>query len=449
MPRRPVDEMTVSALNRAVREIEEGKGNPRLIRVGGVSGLGLNVRLRSYASGQALSASWVLRRTHEGQRRDFALGAWPEVGLSQARERARITLDQLWQGIDPMAERRAAAQAKPKARTFREAAQEYFNRKVRGRINAKDEAKWSSDLETFVYPVIGGMAVDQIETAHMVQIAERPHVRYGATEPAPLWEAVPERARRCIKKVEAILAAEARLGHRSGENPAAWQGHLSELLPKPEKVRAKENQPSLPYAQLPAFMAALRDREPSPSARALEFLILTAARSGEVRGATWSEIDIEAGLWTIPANRMKASKDHRVPLSVAALAVLKATPRFAGSDLIWPGSGLDKPMSDATLTALVKKMHGGEVRAGRDGWIDPRSLRSATPHGFRSTFRDWAAEQTRYPSEMAEMALAHAVGSPVERAYRRTDMVEKRRAMMEDWAVHALSAVGVESKAVG
>ncbi len=441
MPRRSVDEMTVSALNRTVRQIESCSRPPGLIRVGGVGGLGLNVRIRSYASGKALSASWVLRRTFEGRRRDFALGPWPEVTLGQARERARVMLDKLWRGEDPAAERRAVA--REKAPTFREAALSHFNRTIRGQINARDERKWMSDLESFAFAFIGDTPVDQINTRDMMKIAEQPHTKYGSNEEKRLWESVPERASRMFKKVEAILAAEARLGHRSGDNPAAWKDHLKHLLPKPATVKKEAGrQSALPYVQLPAFMAALRGREPSPSSRALEFLILTAARSGEVRGATWSEIDLDRGLWTISAARMKAGRDHRVALSEAAKAVLKATPRFAGTDLIWPGQGLGKPMSDGTLAALVKKLHAAEMKAGRAGWLDAQSGRPAVPHGFRSTFRDWAAEATSYPGDMAEMALAHEVGSAVERAYRRTDMFERRRAMMEDWATHALGAVG-------
>lgn len=450
MPRRAVDEMTVATLNKLVREIDEGRAKPRLIRVGGVGGLALNVRRRDYASGEALSASWLLRRTHDGRRRDFALGAWPDVGLAQARERARRLMDKLWQGIDPTEEKRAArAEKAPAAPTFRAAAQDYFNRQVRGRINARDEAKWMGDLESFAFAFIGDVPVDKIETQHLMQIADQPHTKYGTKTETRLWESVPERAARCFKKIEAILAAETRLGHRSGDNPAAWRDHLSALLPKPATVKAPGRQAALPYEQLPGFMAALRAREPSPSSRALEFLILTAARSGEVRGATWSEIDLKRGLWTIPAARMKASRDHRVALPEAAIAVLKATPPVAKTDLIWPGQSLDKPMSDATLAALLKKMHAAEVKAGRAGWLDLRSGRPAVPHGFRSTFRDWAAERTEYPAEMAELALAHDVGSAVERAYRRTDMLERRRGMMEDWAAYALSAVGPGLRAVG
>lgn len=452
MPRRAVDDLTVTQLNRLVRRIEDREDSPGLIRVGGVGGLALNVRRREYASGETLSASWVLRRTFEARRRDFALGPWPEVGLAQARERARVLLDKLWAGIDPTeASRSARIAARPqtKAPTFRAAAQDHFNRAVRGKINARDEAKWMSDLESFAFAFIGDLPVNEIETRHMLEIAEQPHTRYGSKTEKKLWDSVPERAARCFKKIETILAGETRLDHRAGQNPAAWNGHLSTLLPKPGAVKAPGRQSALPYEQLPGFMAALRARGPSPSSRVLEFLILTAARSGEVRGATWAEVDMKRGLWTIPAQRMKAGKEHRVPLSAAALAVLKATPPVAGTDLIWPGLGLDKAMSDMTVAAMVKKLHAAELKAGRAGWLDLRTQRPAVPHGFRSTFRDWAAECTEYPSEMAEMALSHDVGSAVERAYRRTDMLEKRRAMMEDFAAHALSEVGSGLRAVG
>jgi integrase len=448
MPRKAVDEMTVTALNRAFREINEGRRKPGLIRVGGVGGLGLNVRRRQYASGPALSASWVLRRTHEGRRRDFALGAWPEVGLSQARERARIVMDQLWQGIDPTERKRVVVRAEARAApTFREAAQAHFNRAIRGRIGARDEGKWFNDLEKITFQIIGDLPVDQIEPAHMVEIAEQPYTRYGSKVEQKLWDAVPERARRLFKKVEGILAAETRLGTRDGTNPAAWKDNLSALLPRPAKRVG--GQPALPYDRLPAFMAALRGRAPSPSSRALEFLILTAARSGEVRGATWDEIDLERGLWTIPAARMKAGREHRVPLPDAVVALLKATLPVAGTELIWPGQDMRKPMSDMSVAALVKKMHAADLAVGGEGWLDPKLGRPAVPHGFRSTFRDWAAEATTYPNEMAEIALAHDVGSAVERAYRRGDQLEKRRAMMDDWAAHALSAFCAGLRAVG
>ena len=435
MPRCAVEQLTAAQLNKRVTEIEEGKRRAGMIRVGGVSGLALNARIRRYPSGDRISASWVLRKTLDGKRRDFALGAWPDIQLATARERAREVLGKIWQGIDPTEEKRAAA-LRAAAPTFRKAAQAHFERAVKGRINSRDEPYWFSDLETMAYDHIGALKVDRIEVHHMLAIAEQPYTRYGTGNVVKLWDAVPERARRLFKKVEAILDAETHLGHRGGANPAAWRGNLSALLPKPVR-KGIGPQPALPYAQLPAFMAALRAREPSPSTRALEFLILTAARSGEVRGATWDEIDLERGLWTIPAERMKMDRAHRVPLSTAALAVLEATPKLEGTPLIWPGRALQKPMSDMTLALLTKK----------GGWTDPRSGRLATPHGFRSTFRDWAAEVTTYPNEMAEIALSHDVGTATERAYRRGDQLEKRRAMMEDYSAHAEAAICVPCSA--
>jgi integrase len=348
-------------------------------------------------------------------------------------------MDSLWAGVEPFRphpEVIADVRARP-VPTFREAAKDHFNRSVRGRISQKDEGKWFNDLEAMAFSKIGDLPVDKITTQDMLEIAQQPYVRYGTSVEQKLWDAVPERARRLFKKIEAILAAETRLENRTGTNPAAWKDNLSALLPK-QKKKVMGGQPALPYEQLPAFMTALRSRESSPSSGALEFLILTAARSGEVRGATWEEIDLERGLWTIPAMRMKAGRDHRVPLSDAAIVVLQGTPSFSASRLIWPGQGLQKPMSDMTLASLVKKMHGAEIAAGRSGWIDPKLDRPAVPHGFRSSFRDWAAEVTDYPAEMAEIALAHDVGSAVERAYRRGDQLEKRRSMMNDWASYAL-----------
>lgn len=454
MPRKAVDDVTVTQLNKYVREIEEGTRKPGLIRVGGVGGLALNARMREYPRDDepdrvALSASWVLRRTHGGQRRDFALGAWPEVTLAKARERARDVMDQLWQGIDPTEERRAAARANaPAAPTFRKAAQDYFNRGVRGRISKANEGVWFNDLESFAFAFIGNMPVDKIERHHIVAIIDQPHIKYGTKDERRLSESVPDRAASMLKKVERILEELREDGTLRGDNPARRTGRIKTAFPVRTTV---DNHPALPYAQLPAFVAALRAREPSPSSRALEFLILTAVRSKNAREATWDEIDMESGLWTIPAAKMKVKggREHRVPLSAAAMAVLKATPPVAGTPLIWPGQGLRKPMTDMTLAAMVKKMHAKEVAAGRAGWLDPRRERPAVPHGFRSTFRDWVAETTNYPGDMAEIALAHDVGNKVEQAYRRGDQLEKRRQMMDDWGNHALAAVGSRLRAVG
>jgi integrase len=449
MPRRPVGELTPKQLNRIVADIAEHKRNPGFIRVGGVSGLALNVRKRKYASGEDISASWILRMTLGGVRRDFALGGWPTVTLAMAREKARRYVDKIADGIDPVAEKRERLAAVPqasKAPTFRDASQEFFNRTVRGRIGARDEAKWHSDLEAMAFPVIGDLPVDQITVEHLVAMAEQPYTRYGSDVEQKLWDAVPDRARRMYKKVEAILTAETRLGHRSGENPALWTGNLQALLPKPPK--RPKGQPALPYEQLPDFLAALRARDVSSSSLALEFLILTAARSGEVRGMVWSEVDLDKGIWSVPAERMKADRPHRVPLSPAAVRLLKAAPRYVGCDLVFPGKS-NKPMSDMTLASLVKKLHAAELEAGRPGFVDPNFGRPAVPHGFRASFSTWAAETTDYPSAMVEISLAHVVGNEVERAYKRTDQLEKRRELMTDWADHALASVGHGSKIVG
>lgn len=448
MPRRAIDELTVAALNKLVREIDEGRKPPRLIRVGGVGGLALNVRRREYASGEALSASWVLRRTFEGRRRDFALGAWPEIGLAQARERARTLLDKLWQGVDPTQEKRAAkAPLAPSIPTFRAAAADYFERAVRGRINALDEGKWFNDLESFAFPSIGDKPVNEIERHHIIAILDQPHIKYGSKEEKRLADSVPERAERVIKKIERILEEAKEEGLVTGDNPARRTGRIKSALAGNGKDK---HHAALPHAQLPAFMAALRARDPAVaiSVRPLEFLILTAARSGEVREATWDEIDLEQRLWTIPAARMKASRDHRVPLSAAAVALLRAAPRFAQSNLIWPGQKAGALLSGEALVKYLEKMHNAEVKAGRPGWKDARSGEVIKPHGFRSCFKDWATDHG-YDRDMTELALAHTVGSAVERAYRRTDMLERRRAQMEDWAAFALSEVGPYPQAEG
>lgn len=216
-------------------------------------------------------------------------------------------------------------------------------------------------------------------------------------------------------------------GHRTGDNPARWRGNLDAILPKPTKVAKGENHPALKLDDAARWFTALRQRD-GVSARALEFVAVTACRSGEVRGATWAEFDLDAGLWTIPASRMKASREHRVPLTAEAVALLKALPRLEGSDFVFPAprGGM---LSDMALTAVMRKLHA----ADSEGFTDRASGRPAVPHGLRSTFRDWCAERTEYPREMAEIALAHTVGSDVERAYRRSDMVERRRAMMAAW----------------
>lgn len=233
-------------------------------------------------------------------------------------------------------------------------------------------------------------------------------------------------------RVEKVLSWAKASGHRTGENPARWKDNLSEMLPAGGKVAKGDNHPALPIDVLPFWFASLRKRA-GLAARALEFITLTATRSGEIRGATWSEIDLDQRLWVIPARRMKAGHEHRVPLTELALEILHTLPRMMNNDLVFPALR-GKQMSDMTLSAVMRRMHDAELTEGRKGWLDPRLARAAVPHGLRSTFRDWVAERTDYPRDMAEIALAHTVGSEVERAYRRGDMLEKRRKMMENWS---------------
>lgn len=372
---------------------------PGLHMVGGVPGLGLQV----LPSG---TRTWIVRLTVGGKRRDMGLGGFPEVTLATARDRARDARDLVRRGIDPIEAGRAARSAlKAQAQamvTFKEAAEAFIASQESSWRNPKHRAQWRSTLETYAYPVIGSLSVADVELPHVLKILEG------------IWNEKTETATRLRGRIEAVLDWATVRKYRTGENPARWRGHLDKVLPKPSKVAKVEHHAALPIDQMGGFMAQLRAAK-GAGARALEFAILTAARSGEVRGATWDEIDLDAAIWTIPAGRMKAGKEHRVPLSTEAVDLLKKLPRVAGEPhLFSAGRG---PLSDATLLAVLKRMGVGAV-----------------PHGFRSTFRDWVSERTAYPGDMGEMALAHAIGSKVEAAYRRGDMFEKRRRMMADWA---------------
>ncbi|MGI3165346.1 tyrosine-type recombinase/integrase [Pseudooceanicola sp. 200-1SW] len=359
--------------------------------------------------------SWVLRYQVHGRRRDLGLGAYPDVSLAMARDRAAEARRQIAEGEDPIAKKR---QAKPK--TFRDTALELIESKRPGWKNAKHAAQWTSTLETYVFPKIGAVQVAKIETSDVISTL------------TPIWSEKPETANRVRQRIEAVLDYASALGIRSGDNPARWRGHLDHLLPKPKKVRAVKHHPALPHAQIADFMTDLAKRE-GVAARALAFTILTAARSGETRGMTWAEVDLGAQVWTIPAERMKAAKEHRVPLSDAALALLGRH----GEDL--PGEALifgsdtkpGKPISDMSMAAVLRRM-------GREG---------ITVHGFRSTFRDWAGETTGFPREVIEAALAHGIKDKAEAAYARSDLFDKRRKLMEAWAMRA-STLKDDSKVV-
>ena len=344
-----------------------------------------------------------------GKRREMGLGSYPEVSLKDAREAARRARADIREGRDPIGERQAARQAlmasSVKRTTFKEAAQAFIAAQEAGWSNPKHGKQWASTLETYAYPIIGGLAVGDVTLAHILKILE------------PIWTEKTETATRVRGRIEQILDAAYARGQIDApwQNPARWRGHLDKVLAKPSRVANKAHHRALPVDAASAFMDRLKGCD-GMGARALEFVILTAARSGEVRGARWSEIDLDKGLWIVPADRMKAKREHRVPLSADALDLLRSLPRVEGSDLVFPAAR-GGPLSDMTLSAVTR-------RIGVD----------AVPHGFRSTFRDWAAERTSYPSEVCEMALAHSVGNKVEAAYRRGDMLERRRRLMDDWA---------------
>lgn len=399
------------------------KGHAKFF-VGGVPGLLLQIT-------EGGGRSWQLRATVAGKRRVIGLGSYPTVSLAHARDLARDALDMIRRGLDPVEERKAAraalAAARARGMTFDEAVRKFLATKTAEFGNAKHAAQWGSTLARFASPALGKMLVADIRVADVQRAL------------APIWTEKTETAARLRGRIEAVLAWATVNGHREGDNPARWKGNLDAILPKPAKVANKGNHPALALDDAPAWFAALRTRE-GIAARALEFLALTAARSGEVRGATWAEIDLAAGIWTIPAGRMKAGREHRVPLTAEAVALLEGLYLEAGNSHVFPAPR-GGALSDMTLSAVMRRMHEAELKAARDageaeegaGWRDPRSKRPAVPHGLRSTFRDWAAERTDYPREMAELALAHDVGSAVERAYRRGDMVERRRAMMAAW----------------
>lgn len=394
-----------------------GTSNNATFAVGGVSGLLLQITPNG-------GRTWLLRVTIGGKRREIGLGGFPDVTLAQARDRAREAKDKIRSGIDPVEERKAIRSALIAAQgrglLFKDAVDKALEAKLEAFGNEKHRKQWRSTLDNYAIPELGQMTVEQITVQDVLRVLQ------------PIWLSKTQTAKRLRGRIESVISWATVAGHRSGDNPARWDGNLKELLPSPSKVANKENQPALAIDDAPRWMGALRKRE-GFVARALEFLALTAARSGEVRGAAWDEIDLERGLWVIPAERMKMRREHRVALSNAAIDLLKALPRMADNPLVFPALRGGQ-LSDMTLSAMMKRMNEVETKAQRPGFLDARSKRPAVPHGLRSTFRDWVAEHTNYPGEMAEVALAHRISNAVEAAYRRGDMVEKRRRMMRDWA---------------
>ena len=393
-----------------------GKRNV-LFSVGGVPGLHLQLTPND-------GRSWVLRAKVGAMRRDIGLGGFPGVTLSQARDKARDARDKIEKGIDPIAEREAVKAsliaAQRRGLTFAAAMDKYLAAKLDAFKNAKHRQQWENTLATYAKPDLGKMLVQDIAVQDVLRVLQ------------PLWADKTETASRLRGRIEAVLSWATVAGHRRGDNPARWAGNLKELLPAPSKVAKEGNQPALMIDDAPRWFKALQGRD-GFGARALEFLALTATRSQEIRGALWDEIDLDKALWIIPAARMKMEREHRIPLSGEAVALLRALPRLEGNPLVFPAARGGQ-LSDMTLSAAMKRMHEADIAAGGAGYVDRASKRPAVPHGLRSTFRDWVAERTNYPGEMAEVALAHKINNAVEASYRRGDMIEKRRKMMGDWA---------------
>jgi integrase len=357
---------------------------------------GAGLSLLVQASG---GKSWVLRVQIDGRRRDCGLGSYPSISLAEARDKARELRKAIKAGQDPRA--KAA-----KVLTFKEAARRLIELKRPGWRNAKHAAQWTSTLSTYVYPTLGERDVRSVGTADVLAVLE------------PIWTATPETASRIRQRIEAVLDYASAVEAREGANPARWRGHLANLLPRPGKVRAVRHHAALDWREAPAFWATLQKREGS-AAHALAFAILTAARSGEVRGMTWDEIDPDSAVWTVPAARIKAGREHRVPLVPAALALLGD--RGKAEALVFPSPSRSRTMlSDMALTAVLRRMGRGDL----------------TVHGFRSTFRDWAGETSGHPREVIEQALAHRLKDKAEAAYARGDLFQKRRKLMTDWAAY-------------
>jgi integrase len=391
--------MGKTALALSFKAVEKLTKLEGLHAVGGCRGL--------YLQCKNGGVSWILRVMIDGKRRDIGLGGYHDVTLEEARDKCLDMRRDVRKGVDPLEEKRRAKQERQlshaKSMTFATCVEAYLDAHEDSWKNTKHRQQWRNTLTTYALPVFGGLQVSDVDTGLVMKALE------------PIWKTKTETASRLRGRIEQILDWATVRGYRHGENPARWKGHLDKLLPAKSKVQETEHHPALSYKEISAFMPALRQSE-GMGARALEFAILTVARSGEVRGATWGEIELDAGVWTIPPERMKAGKEHRIPLSPQAVVLLRALPVIVGNDYVFPAprGGM---LSDMTLTAVMRRMG-----------------RAETVHGFRSTFRDWAGETTAYPREVIEHALAHQLKDKAEAAYARGTLFDKRRRLMADWA---------------
>ncbi|HPF23696.1 MAG TPA: integrase arm-type DNA-binding domain-containing protein [Hyphomonas sp.] len=386
--------MAVTLNRLTAKQVKDAKGKGRLADGGG---LWLQVTDKG-------AKSWLFIYRWDGKRPELGLGPYPATSLAEARRHAEEARARLAAKPrrDPRDLFKDVPEEAPQAQTFGEFTETFLDQILPDFRNEKHQQQWRNTLAAYAAK-LNSMPLDTIETQHVLEVLQ------------PIWNEKRETARRVRGRIERILDAAKAQGVRSGENPARWRGHLSAILP--DQKKAKKHHPAMPFDDVPAFMDCLR-ADPSLSAKALEFIILTAARSSEARCAVWDEIDLDKGLWTIPPERMKANRPHRVPLTQAAIAVLKPLQEVRRGDFVFPGQSAKKSLSEAAVRKLMGKL-------GADAF---------TIHGFRSSFRDWAGERTHFPREVAEQALAHVVGDESERAYRRGDALEKRRTMMEAWA---------------
>lgn len=355
------------------------------------------------------SKSWLFRYMLKGRAREMGLGAAHAISLADARSRAAECRKLLASGIDPLgAKRTHEAKARLDAArsiTFEQCASKYIESHKAGWRNAKHAQQWTNTLNTYAHPILGKLSVADIDVALVMKVLE------------PIWQSKVETASRLRGRIESILDWATSREYRQGDNPARWKGKLENLLPRPSKIQKTKHYAALPHEDVNGFLKALSNQE-GLAAKALELVIFTATRSGEALQAKWDEFDLKKKIWVIPAERMKAGQEHRVPLSDSALAVLKPLHENRNSDFVFPGMKKDKPLSNMAMLVLLRRM-------GRD---------DITVHGFRSSFRMWAAEQTSFPREIAELCLAHTIGTSVERAYQRSDLFEKRRQLMSMWA---------------
>lgn len=381
----------------------------------GKYGDGHNLYLQVYESARkdgsvVITKSWLFRYSRFGKDTWLGLGPFPDVSLSEARDLATAERKKKRQGIDPLTDKqtrlRSMRFAHDNMMTFTECARKYVDSQEAGWSNPKHVAQWRSTLNNIAGPAFGHLGVDQIDTSLVLRCLE------------PIWITKTETANRLRGRIEAVLDWATARGYRKGDNPARWRGHLDKLLPKPSKVMKVIHHPALPYLEIGPFMKRLRkDQGEGGAARALEFTILTAGRTNEIIKAEWHEFDLIAKSWTVPADRMKAKREHRIPLSDAAVAVLKSM-QGHDSTFVFPGHKRDTHLSNAAMLQVLKRLKHSDI----------------TVHGFRSTFRDWCAESTNYPSDVAEMALAHTLRDKTEAAYRRGDLYGKRSRLMAEWA---------------